>query len=193
MPIQAAFRRVGKVGAELDEERAEVLVENVEVVVVGHRGRADTPRVRLPGRVAPFLRAEDARLLLRFPDEQHALLTLERRQILLRDVVLPLALLERDQVHPFGRGDSVDGLHECLTHGSDHHGRRHSGPQLRLHEVDKAAARLQGRDVRIDAIDRFQLERHVVFEDLSNVFAYHGGGTPASAAQVATDPTGSIA
>ena len=48
VPIQTELRRLGKVGAEIDEERAEVAVEDVEVVMVGQRRRTDDPRVGLP-------------------------------------------------------------------------------------------------------------------------------------------------
>ena len=40
----------------------------------------------------------------------------------------------------------------------------HARPELRLHEVDEAAARLQRRDVGIEIhpVDGFQLEGHVI-------------------------------
>jgi hypothetical protein len=39
VPVQAQLRRIRKVRAELDEDRAEVPVENVEEVLIDHRGR----------------------------------------------------------------------------------------------------------------------------------------------------------
>src|SRR5439155_22406561 len=72
--VDAQPRVVGKVGAELDEERPEVGVHAVEVEVVDlHRG-AGQPQVAGPGhRVATLLRAEHRRLLLRATDEQDTL------------------------------------------------------------------------------------------------------------------------
>ena len=78
VPIQTELGGIGKVGAELDEERAEVAVEDVDVVMIDHRGRADDPGIGLPVRVPPLLGAEDAGFLLRLADEQHAFLAVER-------------------------------------------------------------------------------------------------------------------
>jgi hypothetical protein len=59
--------------------------------MVDHRRRANDPGVHA-ARVAPFLGAEDTRLLLRFADEEHALLAGKRGEVCLRDVILPLPL-----------------------------------------------------------------------------------------------------
>ena len=180
VPIQTEFRGIGEVRTELDEERPEVLVENVEVVVIGHRGRPDDPGVPLPLRIPPLFGPKDTGFLLRLSDEQHALLALERREVLLRDVVLPLALLERHQIDPFRVDEALDGVDELLTHRRHHHRRRDARPQLRLHEPDEPSARLQRGDVRIQIhpVDGLQLEGHVIRQDLSDVFAYHDGGAP---------------
>ena len=44
VPVQTELHGVGKVGAELDEQRAEVAVHEVDVVVIDRRRRADDPR-----------------------------------------------------------------------------------------------------------------------------------------------------
>ena len=133
-----------------------------------------------PARVASLLGAEHARLLLSLADEEHALLTRERGEVFLRDVVLPLALLEGHQIDPLGGDEPLDGRDELLTHGRDHHRRGHPSPELAFHEVDESAARLQRRDVGIEIhpVDGLQLEGHVIREDLGDVFAYHDGGAP---------------
>jgi hypothetical protein len=69
-------------------------------------------------RFPPLLGAEDAGFLLGFADEQHTLVALERREVLLRDVVLPLALLERHQVDPLSCDEALDGLDEPLVIGA---------------------------------------------------------------------------
>ena len=92
----------------------------------------------LPGGVAPLLGAEDAGLLLGLADEEHALVALERREVLLGDVVFALALLEGHQVDALRHDEALDGLDEALTHRRDHHRRGHPHPELRLHEVDEA-------------------------------------------------------
>ena len=80
VPIQAELRREGKVRAELDEQRSEVFVDEVDVVMVDHRGRTDDPAVSLPGGVASLLGTEDAGLLLAsgLADEQDPFLAGER-------------------------------------------------------------------------------------------------------------------
>ena len=76
VPIQTELRGVGKGGAELDEERHEVAVDDLEIVMIGHRRRANDRGVGLPLRVLPtLLGAEDAGLLLGLPDKQDALLS----------------------------------------------------------------------------------------------------------------------
>jgi len=81
-----------------------------------------------PLGIAPLFRPEDARFLLRFPDEEHALVALERGEVLFRDVVLPLPFLEPHEVDPLRLDEPLQGLHESLTHGRDHHRRRHAHP-----------------------------------------------------------------
>jgi hypothetical protein len=49
---------LGEVGAELDEERAEVFVHAVEVEMVDHPGRLHDPRVGTALAVATFLGTE---------------------------------------------------------------------------------------------------------------------------------------
>jgi len=148
--------------------------------MIDHCRRADDPGVLPPVGVPPLFCAEHAGLLLRLPDEEHALVALERSQVLVRHVVLPLSLLEGDQVDPLGCDEALDGVHEALTHRGDHDRGGHPDRQLRLQEVDEAGARLQRRDVGVEIhpVDRFQLKSHVVLEDFSNVFAYHGYGAP---------------
>ena len=133
-----------------------------------------------PGRVSPLLGAEDVGLLLRFAHEQHPLVAVERRQVLLRDIVLPLTPLEGHEVDPFRDDKALDGVDELLRHRRHHHRRRDARPQLRLHEPDEPSARLQRGHVRIQIhpVDGLQLEGHVIREDLGDAFGYHDGGAP---------------
>ena len=73
MPVQAQLGIVGKVGTELQEKGAEVLVHAVEVIIIDQGGGFDDPRIAgVLLRVVPFLSAIDGALLLRFADEDHA-------------------------------------------------------------------------------------------------------------------------
>ena len=81
--VEAQLGVVGKVGAELEEERAEVAVDGIEVELVDHGRGAHDPGIGLPGRrVAALLGAEDRRLLLGLADEQHPFVTREVAQVL---------------------------------------------------------------------------------------------------------------
>src|SRR3546814_3771956 len=73
--VDAQLRVVREVGAELQEERPEVRVHGVDVEVVHQPGGLHDPRVRDALGVAAFLGAEQVRLLLRPPEEQHALVS----------------------------------------------------------------------------------------------------------------------
>jgi hypothetical protein len=62
MAVDAELGIVGKVGAELQEERPEVLIDAVEIVVVDHRGGFHDPRIGSAGvPAAATLRAHDPR------------------------------------------------------------------------------------------------------------------------------------
>ena len=181
VPIQTDLHGIGEVGAELDEQRAEVAVEEVDVVVIDHRRRADDPRVRRP--VAAFRRFSVRKTLAfswALPTNSTPSSPVERGEVLLRDVILPLPLLERHQIEALRLDEALDGLHEPLAHRRHHHGRRHAGAEMLLHEVHDPAARLQRRDVAVEIhpVDRFQFEGHVVVEDFRDAFAYHGAGAP---------------
>src|ERR1035438_6861543 len=71
-----------EVRAELEEERSEVLVHAVEVVVVDHSGGLHDPRVGPALAVAEIGRASCRGLLLGPADEHHTLGTREPSQVL---------------------------------------------------------------------------------------------------------------
>ncbi len=122
MSVDAQLGVVREVGADLEEERAEVLIEAVEVDVVDHGDAAHDPGVPPPRvGVAAFLGAEDRRLLLGLAHKDDPLRPVELRVVLLGDVVFALPLGERDQGNLFlvdealDRGDErlADRVHEC--------------------------------------------------------------------------------
>ena len=181
VPVQTDLHGIGKVGAELDEQRAEVPVEEVDIVVVDRGRRADNPGIGRPVVGIPsLLGAEDTGLLLSLADEEHAFVAGERGEVLLRDVILPLVLRKRDQIDAGGLGEALHGVHEALGQGGHHRGRRDARPEMLLHEVDDAAARLQRGHIAIEVhpVNRFQFEGHVIVEDFRDTFAYHGAGAP---------------
>src|SRR5450755_3590785 len=95
MAVEAQLRAVREVAGELHEERAEVDVQPVAVVLVDHRAGPHDPRIAGPGLwVAPLLGPKRGDLLLRDPDHVDPLALTEPGQMLVRDVVLTLPLLK---------------------------------------------------------------------------------------------------
>src|SRR4051812_25609552 len=99
--VDAELRVVGEIGAEFQEERPEVLVHTIEVVMVDHRRGFNDPWIGPAGAAtaAPF-RAHYPRLLLRLADVEHTLAPVEAPQVLLRDIVLALALAKETRSIP---------------------------------------------------------------------------------------------
>src|SRR6478672_7753006 len=71
--VEAQHGVVGKVGAELQEERPEIGVHAVEVEVVDQPGGLHDPRIGIAVGVAAFLGAEQGGFLLCPPDEHDTL------------------------------------------------------------------------------------------------------------------------
>jgi hypothetical protein len=94
MAVEAKLGRVRKVGAELEEEWAEVFVPAVEVIDVDHGGGVDDPGNGSPGLQAFARGARDPDLLLGNADKDHSFLLFESPEFLLQDLVFALALLE---------------------------------------------------------------------------------------------------
>ena len=108
--VDAQPRGVREVRGELEEQRPEVVVDQVEVVVVDHRRGVHQLHVGAAARlVLPAHRAEHPALLLRLADEQHALAAGEAPQTLAHALVLALAALERHQLDGFEEWGSVLG------------------------------------------------------------------------------------
>ena len=70
VPVDAELGIVGKVGAKLQEERAEIVVDPIEVDMLHQGGRAYDPRISSAGSlISPLLRQEDAGFLARLANK----------------------------------------------------------------------------------------------------------------------------
>jgi hypothetical protein len=114
--VETQFGRIGKVGAELEEEGSEVPIAAVEVVNVDHGGGVHDPRHRASAGSGFARGARHADFFLGDADEDHSLVGLEAAQLLLEDVVLALALLEADQLQALLLDERLDGFDEGLGH-----------------------------------------------------------------------------
>jgi hypothetical protein len=168
--IKAQLGGIGEVAAELDEERAEILIHAIEIEVVDLQRGPGQPQVLRPGRrVAALLGTEHPGLLLGAADEQHPLPAGEVSQVPVRDRVLVLALAEGHQVQPPGRDEVMDVRHERLGDRRHQHRRRVLVPPVADEERRDPAAILQSRlvDVEVHPVDRLDLEDHVARQDIS--------------------------
>jgi len=171
VPIDAQLRVVREVGAELQQERPEVTIHGVEVVLIHHGRRTVQPGVRGSRRRIPSpLRPEDRGLLLRLAYEEQALIASEACPVLRRDVVLALLPLEADDVELLGAGEVFQCPHESLGHRRHQRRRGEPIPPTLAKEPGNPSLGLQDRDHRIQvhAIDPLDLQRHVVTQDLGN-------------------------
>jgi len=97
MSVEAELGEVGKVGAELDEERSEILIDAVEVIGVDHGRGVSDPRDGASIREMLADGARDANLFLGDANEDHPLGLFEATEMLLENVVFALALLKANQ------------------------------------------------------------------------------------------------
>ena len=146
--VDAQLGVVREVGAELQEERAEIGVDAIEVEVVDQPGGLHDPRVGITVGVAAFLGAEQGRLLLRPPDEHHPLLGGEALEVLVHHVVLALPLGEVDPRNTVDAGEPVHRSAERVGDLRQRRGRGDRQPQLPVHVADQPGRVLQAAEHR---------------------------------------------
>ena len=176
MAVEADPCGVGEVGGELDEQRAEVLVHQVEVVVVAHHRAAGKPGIGLTGVHAdPFGDAEGGEPFLRRADVEHALGGTEGLEALAGDLVLALPLLKGDDLHPLVLGEVMDCLNEGMGHGCHQRGRGHLGPPMALEEGRHPTAGLQHGlvQVQVQPVDPFDVQDDLPLQHLTHGLSYH--------------------
>ena len=176
MAVETDPRGVGEVGAELDEQGTEVLIDQVEVVVVAHHRPAGEPGVRLTGVGAALLdHAEAGKALLGGADVQDALRAGEVLQPFPGDLVFALPLAEGNDIDPFALGKGMDRLDEVPTDRGHQHRRGDLGPAMGLEEGRHPAAGLQPWliQVEIQPVDPFEIQGDMVLEQLSDGLVYH--------------------
>ena len=175
MPVHTQLRVVGEVGAELHEQRTEVVVDQVDVVVVDHRGARDQPRIGGAGeRVVAAFGAHHPGALLRLADVEHAFPTGELAQIPLRALILALAALEADQVYALALRVAFPLVDQAPRHRRHQRRRRHRMATYLTEEVRHAARALQQRhvDVEIQPVDAFELQRRMLAQYLRGAACY---------------------
>ena len=94
-PLMHSLALSGKVGAELEEERAEIVVDGIEVELVDHGRGFDDPGVLLAGLLlVRFSVRKTVAFSCALPTEQDPFATLKTAAVLCGDIVLALAFAE---------------------------------------------------------------------------------------------------
>ena len=183
MAVDAELGVVGKVGAELQEERPEVLIDAIEIVVVDHRSGFHDPWIgsaRDPA--AATLRAHDPRFLLSFADIEHTFALAEPPQVFLRDIVLALPLRKGNEVNAFVVDEVLDITNKRLSH------RRHScrrrktlapvNPQVPHHSP--YSLQVRHIDVEVHSVDRLEFQHHMITQHFRRRSCYAHRGLRSS-------------
>jgi len=181
MAVEADLDRVGEVPAELDKQRPEVLIQEVEVIVIGQRRAPRDPGVAVTRQgILPSGSAEHGGLFLRLADKQHAFAKRGLREVLLGHIVLALAFLEGDDIDVPLLGKALDVLHELLGHGRDRRGGGNRTAEVSAHEVHEAALGLQPRDVAVEIqpVNSFNLQHDMASDQFCHALSYHDHGAP---------------
>jgi hypothetical protein len=170
MTIEAEPATVGEVGAELQEEQAEIGVHGVDVVLVDQRRGADDPGIRFSClRIAPAFGTEGGDFLLSLANEQDALGAGKGSAVVGGEVFLAGVFLEGDQRDALLASERFDGVDEGVGHGLEVLGRNRAAA-VGAEEVEHVAFQLQMRlvDVEVQTVQALQFEGHVVAQDSSN-------------------------
>ena len=165
MAVETDTRRVREIPRELDEERPEILVNEVEIILIAHDRRSAQPRKGLAGLGTDSLLHPKGRVsLLRNTEVEQPFGFVEALQTVLGNGVLPLPFGEPDHLHLFTPGKALN-----LTDKSPAH-RRHQG---RGRDTRASVALEEGRDpgtglqprligVEIETVDPFDIQGYVL-------------------------------
>lgn len=158
MTVHPHLRRVGEVRADLDERRAEVVVEDVRVVDADPAVLLLEPEARWPGLSRAFVAREHRLVLLRDTDGDHTggCCLLQERP---HDVGLAVVLAEAHERDVVGLGE---GHHRLTEPCSDpvEEGRRDRVAEVLGEERDHLATDLQVGNVRVevDMVEALEVE-----------------------------------
>jgi hypothetical protein len=128
--VQAQLRAPWRIAANFQEQRAEVGVIDVEVVVVDV-DRLAALELKPPVHLLP---AERMRLLLSYPNENDPIPHLPLPAEVVGDVVFPLFVIELVNRYAFSRGLGLDRFAESLRDLPEHRRGWKWLPQLEAHE-----------------------------------------------------------
>jgi hypothetical protein len=180
MAVEAQLGVIGEVGAKLEKERPEIIVDGINVVVVDHRRRLDDPRIRPAAvRAVPLLGAEDRSLLLRLADKNDPFFEREVAQALHHHIVFALAFAKQHDGKAMPRDKAVELHHKPPAHRA-HQGR--GGQRLPAMVAEKAHRPIRALqpwhvDVEVHAVDPLDRQPDMIGEKLGHPLCYHHHGS----------------
>jgi hypothetical protein len=178
--VQAQLGIERKVAAELEEERPEVAVDGVDVIVVHHCAAPHDPRVGPAGlRIAPPLGAEHRRVLLGLADEHHPFIESEVPQMFSHHGVLALPFFKRHKGKLMPGCKVFERRHKAAGHRTHQCRRRHRLTAVIAKETVDAMLVLQARhiDIQVHPVDSLDRQPHMTLDDLGNAMWYHPPGS----------------
>jgi hypothetical protein len=178
--VQAQLGIERKVAAEFEEERSEIPVDGVDVVVVHHRAAPHDPRIGPARARAPAsLGAEHGRVLLRLADEHDPLLMRKVPQMLGHDRILALPLAKLHEWDPMPGRKILQLRHKAPGHRAHQRCRRHRLPAMIAKKPDNPLFVLQARHkhVEVHPVDPLDRQPHMAADDLGHALCYHPPGS----------------
>ncbi len=170
MPVETELGGVREVRTELEEERAEVLVDAVEIVVVDHGGGAKQLRVAVSAmRPVPFGGAKSCRFLLGLANHHDPFPARRTRHVRGDHIVFALPLLKCEHRHLMRLGIPFNRCDKGVADGRHRGRRRDRAMPLLLEKPARPGLPLQvgDIDVQVHAVNALNFQRHVLAQGFS--------------------------
>ena len=162
VPVQAQLHTPRRVTADLEEQRAELLVIDVEVVVI-NIDRLVAVELEPP---VDLLAVEGLRFLLRHPNENDGVSHVAAAPEAVGNLVFPLLVPELIHRNALLFGQCLHSLTKLLRDLPQYNGRRNRLPQLIPHEEDQARPGRQLADVtvQVQTVETLHFESDMAVE-----------------------------
>ena len=162
MSVQAQLDAPGRIATDLQEQRTEVFIVDIEVIVV-YVDRFVTVKLELS---VDLPAVEGLRFLLRHPDEDDRIPPLALAAELVGNVVFSLFVLEPIHRNPFLFRQCFDCLAKLLRDLPQHYRRGNGLAQLFPQEEHQAGSGCQLADVtvQIEPVETLHFQRDVPVE-----------------------------
>ena len=162
VPVQTQLHTPRRVAADLEKQRAELFVIDVEIVVIDV-DRLVAVELELP---VDLVAVEGLRFLLRYPNENDGVSHVAAAPEAVGNIVLPLFVPELIHRNAFLFGQRLHSFAKLLRDLPQNNGRGNRLPQLIPHEEDQARPGRQLADVtvQVQTVETLHFESHMAVE-----------------------------